>query len=299
MTDKNSVSSGDAAHRPLLGILFMILATSMFPFMGALVQVLSERYSSEQIIWARITAHLLFMIALFAPRKGIAIFATRQPLAQFARSCAQLTATSFYFFSIKFLHLAQATAITFTTPFMVTLLAWPMLGERLSPQRLLVMLVAFTGVLVIIRPGTDVFQWATIGVLMSSVSYAFYQVFTRRVGGTDPPETSAVYSALLPTIVMSVVVWFSWKSPETAVDAAMLIGLGVFGGLGHYCLARAMTYAPASVVSPFSYWQLIGASILGYLVTSRLPDPSTWVGAAIIVTAGLYMGWRETRVKPH
>ena len=285
------------ASRPALGIFFMCLATTLFPFMNGLVQVLSERYSSEQIVWARITSHLLFVLALFMPREGWHVFHTDQLGWQLARSAAQLGSTSLYFVSVKHLPLAQAASISFTTPFIVTLLAWPILGEAIGPARLMTLIVGFIGVLTVIRPGSDVFHWATLGIVASSVCYALYQILTRRVAGRDRAETSVVYSALGGAFVMSAVMLFAWKTPETWLDAGMMCALGVFGGLGHYCVARAMSYA-AAVVSPFMYWQMIGSVAIGYLISGKLPDACTWLGTAIIVAAGIHMGWRETRPKP-
>ena len=285
------------SNRVLLGILFMMLATSLFPFMNGCVQLLSVRYSSEQIIWARLVSHLVFMLAILLPSQGLALFHTNQLRAQIIRSGCQLGSTSFYFSSVKFLPLAQATSISFTTPFFVTMFAWPLLGERIRGYRLLAMLAAFTGVLIIIRPGSDVFHWASVGILCSAIFYSLYQVFTRRVAGHDSPNTSVIYSVLLATIVMTLVVPFRWKNPESWTDFGLMCALGIFGGLGHWCLAKAMTCAPANIVSPFQYWQLIGAVWVGYLITGKMPDAFVWLGAVFIIGAGLYLAWRDTREK--
>lgn len=283
--------------RVALGIIFMMLATSLFPFMNGTVQVLSARYESDQIIWARMVSHLVLMLIIFLPRDGFALFRTNHIAHQVKRSIAQLLSTGFYFTSVKFLGLAQATAISFTTPFFVTLLAWPLLGERILAYRVLAMIAAFTGVLIIIRPGTDVFQWAAVGILFSALFYATYQVYTRGVAGHDSPNTSVIYSVLLAAILMSIVMLFRWKTPESWTDVALMCSLGIYGGLGHWCLAKAMTYAPANVVSPFQYWQLIGAVGVGYMISGELPDAFTWIGAAFIIGAGLYLAWRDTRQK--
>jgi drug/metabolite transporter (DMT)-like permease len=179
----------------------------------------------------------------------------------------------------------------------VTLFAMPLLGERISAHRIMSMVAAFAGVLIIIRPGTDVFHWAAVGILCSATFYALYQVFTRGVAGHDSPDTSVIYSVLLATIVMSILMLFRWKTPETWTDVGLMCSLGVFGGLGHWCLAKAMTYAPANVVSPFQYWQLIGAVGVGYMLTGQLPDIYTWIGAAFIIGAGLFLAWKDTHDK--
>lgn len=285
-----------ATSRPLLGILFMCLACSLFPMMNGLVQILSARYSTEQIIWARMSGHLLVVLLLFGLREGPAIFRTRQLAAQALRSVFQLASTAFYFSAVAFLPLAKAAAISFTAPFIVTVLAWPILGERISAARLAAVLTGFLGVLVVIRPGSELFHWASVGILGSALFYGLYQVYTRKVAGHDRPETSVVYSVLLGTVVMTLALPARWITPGP-LDALLMLLLGAFGGIGHYFVARAFTYAPAGVVSPFSYWQMVGSVIVGYFISGLLPDAWTWTGAAIIVGAGLWMGWRETREK--
>lgn len=283
------------ALRPMLGILFMLAACTVFPVMNGLVQVLSPRYSSEQLIWIRNLTHLLFVLALFLPSFGKGVLRTTQPGAQLVRSILMLGSTTLFFFGVKHLHLTQAAAITFTSPFIVTLLAIPMLGEKVSLARLSAVVVGFLGVLVVIRPGSAVFQTASFFILGSSTCYALYQIYTRRVAGHDRPETSAIYSVLVGTLVMSILAPFSWRLPDGVLDAALMASLGVLGGLGHYFVARAMTYAPANLVAPFGYWQMVGSVIVGYFVSGRMPDAFTWAGAAIIIGAGLYIWWRETR----
>lgn len=284
------------AQRPLLGILFMMLATSLFPVMNGLVKLLSAEYSSEQIIWARTASHLIFVLLLFGPgHGGWRLLRTVRPRHQIARSLVLLASTTCFFNGVKYMPLAEASSISFASPFMVALLAVPFLGEKASAVRLLAVLVGFGGVLVVIRPGSEVFQWASLFILGSAFFYATYQLLTRHVAGYDRPETSVVYSALVGTLVMSLVVPFFWTTPQSLGHTLLLASLGVLGGLGHYCVARAMTYAAASVVSPFHYWQIVGAVMTGYLLFGDLPDRYTWLGAALIIGSGLFIGWRESR----
>jgi len=288
-------SRAQPPEKLVLGMLFMCLAATFFPIMNGLVQVLSVRYPSEQIVWARCVAHLIVVLVLFAPRLGLVpLIRTTQLKWQVVRSVVLLMSTCFAFVGFKYLELAKAAAISFIAPFIVTLLAWPMLGERISLARLVTVLVAFVGVVVVIRPGSDVFHWASLLALGSATCYALYQIVTRRVAGQDPPETSAVYSVLIGSVLLTFVLPFVWVPVQSVTDGLLLFALGIFGGLGHYCVARAMTYGPANILSPFSYWQMVGSVVVGYAVAGKLPDLWTWVGAGVIISAGLYMGWRET-----
>jgi drug/metabolite transporter (DMT)-like permease len=281
--------------RPLLGIAFMCLASTFFPIMNGLVQVLSPRYPTEQLVWLRTASHLIIILALFMPRFGPSLVRSNQLGSQIIRSMLLLASTTMFFTGVKSLMLAKAASISFTAPLLVALLAWPMLGERITRARALAVLTGFAGVLIVIRPGTEVFQWASLYILGSATCYAFYQIFTRRVAGVDRPETSAVYSALIGAVVMAGFAVPVWVWPHSWLDWGLILSLGLWGGLGHYCVARAMTYGPANVIAPFMYWQMVGSIGIGYLITGALPDAYVWAGAALIILAGLTLGWHETR----
>ena len=285
----------DALRRLWLGIFFMCAATTCFPIMNGIVQVLSRDYPSEQIIWARTAGHLLIVLALVVPRYGLGILGTRRPFAQVSRSLLLLSSTTLFFFAVKDVPLAKAASISFMTPFFVTLLALPMLGEKIDAKRLAAVIAGFVGVLVVIRPGSEVFQPAALLIVGSAFCYAVYQIFTRQVAGIDRPETSVMYSALIGTVVMSFVVPFAWRTPDNAIDILLLMALGCLGALGHWCVAKAMTYGQANVISPFQYWQMIGSVTVGYVITGLFPDAFTWLGSGIIIAAGIAIAITESR----
>lgn len=285
----------DALRRLWLGIFFMCAATTCFPVMNGIVQVLSRTYPSEQVIWARTAGHLLIVLLVVVPRYGLGVLTTRRPAAQVSRSLLLLGSTTLFFFAVKDVPLAKAASISFTAPFFVTLLALPMLGERIDARRLATVVVGFLGVLVVIRPGSEVFQPAALLIVGSAFCYAVYQVFTRKVAGIDRPETSVMYSALVGTLVMSCVVPFAWRTPDNVTDIVLHLALGLLGAAGHWCVAKAMTYGQASVISPFQYWQMIGSVAVGYAITGLFPDAFTWVGAGIIIAAGISIAVTESR----
>jgi drug/metabolite transporter (DMT)-like permease len=190
---------------------------------------------------------------------------------------------------------ADATAVSFTSPLLVAVLAAPVLGERVGVAQWVSIAVGFTGALIVIRPtGEGASPYAFL-VLGSAVCYALYQLLTRRVAGVDAPETSVTYSALAGTLVLSTLVPFVWQTPGQLSHWFMLAMLGLLGAAGHYCVARALLWAPASIISPFHYVQLIWAAALGYLVFGDVPSGWTWLGAAIIAGSGLSIVVRETR----
>ena len=276
----------------------MCAAAVLFAVMNTLVKFLSSELNSLQIVWARTLGHLIFMAVLFLPRGGMNLLKTRRPGIHFLRSLLQILSTLLYFFALRYMQLAEATAISFLAPLLVTLLAAPMLGEKIEAARLLLVSLGFVGVLIIVRPGSEVFQWASLLILASSICYATYQILTRKVSASDAAETSAIYSASLGAVLTSSLVPFVWTNPASFTQVAMLLSLGVLGGLGHYCVACAVFNAPANIVSPFQYLQLFGAVLLGYLVFGSIPDRYTWAGAVLIIASGLYLGWSETKRHP-
>lgn len=273
----------------------MLVAGLLFPVMGGFAKLLGQDYSSLQISWARGFGHILFLSALFLPRMGLGLFRTRRPGLQFFRSAMLFTSNLNFFYAISFIPLAKAAAISLAAPLIVALLAWPMLGERTTRGRVVALLIGFVGVLVVIRPGTALFHWASVFVLISAAAYGVYQILTRRIAGIDPPETSALYSAFVGGFGMFLVLPFVWVAPVSWLDAGLFCGVAVLGALGHYCVARAFGYAAANMLSPFQYFQLLGSVAVGWLLFSELPDAMTWVGAAIITAAGLYIGWSQAR----
>jgi drug/metabolite transporter (DMT)-like permease len=283
-------------QRVLAGILFMCGAGLLFPVMSGFAKFLGESgYNSLQVSWARAFGHLVFMMAVFVPRFGLGMLRTRRPVIQLTRSAMLFTSNATNFFAIIFIPLAKTASISLMAPLIVVPLAWAMLGERTTASRLLALGAGFVGVLIVIRPGTELFHWASLLAVVSAVCYAVYQVLTRKVAGIDPPETSTIYSSLVGGFGMFLVLPFVWRTPHTLRDILFFCSLGVIGAVGHYLVARAFTNAPANIVSPFQYMQLIGSVTIGYLFFGDFPDLLTWVGAAIIVGSGLYIGWSQTR----
>ena len=283
--------------RPLLGVIYMCAACALFPIMNGIVKLLAATYDPTQIVWFRVTLHLVLVALVFLPRLGLSLFRTRRIALQVASSTSMLLSTLLFFFAVKNVDVAEAISVSFVGPVLVVLLAWPLLGEQISAAGLLAVVLGFAGVLVVIRPGSAVFQWSSVLLVGSATAYALYQIVIRRLAGIDHPATTILYSVLLGTILMSAVVPFVWRSPASVGDWLLLCSLGAFGGLGHYCVARAMTYAAANFLAPFNYTQMIGSVIVGYVMFGEVPGIYTWMGAGLIVGAGLLAGWQGRKKK--
>ena len=281
--------------RPMLGVLFMCIACALFPIMNGIVKLMASTYDPKQVVWFRITTHLVLVALVFVPRMGLGLFRTRQIGFQLVNSLMMLLSTLLFFSAVKYLPVAEAISISFVAPLLVVFLAWPLLGERITLLRVVAVVVGFAGVLVVIRPGSALFQWASVLLLGSAACYAVYQIIIRRLAGVDHPATSIFYSVLLGSILMSLLVPFVWITPKDWIDWLLLLSLGALGGLGHYCVAKAMTYASANFIAPFNYTQMIGSVIVGYLMFAEVPDLYVWVGTLLIVGAGLMVGLQGRR----
>ncbi|HMH50872.1 MAG TPA: DMT family transporter [Candidatus Acidoferrum sp.] len=276
------------------GILQMVAATVLFVCMNATGKILSAHLPPVEVVWARSAGHFVFILALLGPGHGWwRLFETNNLRLQVGRSFLQVSSQMLFFTAIGHVQLADATAVSFTAPLIVAALAGPLLAERVEPSHWAAIGAGFAGALIVIRPGAGVSAYLLL-ILGSSVCYALYQLLTRRVAAYDRPQTSVTYSALVGTIVLSILVPFTWTTPS-ATQWAGLAALGVLGGLGHYLIAHALAVAAASIISPFHYIQLIWAAALGYLVFGDVPSGFTWLGAAVIIASGLFIAVTQAR----
>ena len=293
--DESVAAALRARPEVLRGILLMCAGVSMFPFMNAAVKLLTAGYPVSQIVWARFTGHLVIMLIVFLPQYGRALLATRRPAVQIARSVLMLVSNMVFVIAISRVPLAEASAIGFTSPLLVTALSVPLLHESVGWRRWSAVLVGFAGALLVIRPGAGFHDPAVLLLLFSSGAYALYQIATRWVSFYDGAATGIVFSALLGSLVMSTVLPFVFVWPHDIADWLLFCCLGLLGGAGHYLVIRAFQAAPAAVIAPLGYVELIGTATLGYLIFGNFPDLWTWAGAAIIIASGLYIAMRERK----
>ncbi len=297
MTSPSTVRGGSQ----LRAIFYMCLATVLlFPALNATVKVLGADYSVWQVIWVRSIMHLVVMVALCAPGYGLLrVFTTTKLVLQLIRSALQVGAMYFFMSALKVLPLATLTSITFTAAFMVVMLSIPLLGERVGIRRWLAVLVGFGGAIVIIRPGGDIATEPSLMALGAALCYALFQILTRKLAPHDDSRTTAVYTVVVTLIVSSAIAPFGFSWPDEINTWFLFLALGVFGGISHFFLIKAYETGEASVLSPFDYGQLVGATLLGYLIWGDFPDGWTWIGIAIIIASGVYIAHREARQNRH
>lgn len=273
------------------GIAWMLLTMLLFVSMDALVKHLVQTYPIPQVAWARFFFHAILLAAVLGRRLPVT-FATRRRGLQLLRSGLLLVTTLQFFGGLYFLPLADMTAIMQTAPLIVTALSLPLLGEHVGIRRWAGVAAGFTGAVIIIRPGTEAMQLAALFPLGAATTFALYQITTRTLSRTDATLNTLLYTPLLGTAAMSAIAPFVWVTPDAQGWALMAL-IGVFGGLGHFTMIRAFTWAPAASVSPFGYSALIWATLFGLILFGDFPDGWTIAGASVIVVSGLYILHRE------
>lgn len=276
---------------PFRGIALMCLAMMCFVTMNTVIKSLRGELPVVELIWGRYLFHALLILLLF-PRRIPTLLDSAHKGLQVLRSLMVLLATALMFTSVGLMPIADVVAITFVAPLLITVLSVVVLREIVGIRRWAAVVVGFVGVIVILRPGGDLFTPVALLPVCVALTYACYQILTRVVSQSADPLNTLFYSALVGAVTMSAIVPFDWVTP-TPVQWAKLVIAGLLGGLGHYAIIRAYERAEVSLVAPFAYTELIWATALGFVVFGDLPDPLTFVGAGIIAASGIYIVHRE------
>ncbi len=288
-----SPGSSDAVRA---GIMLALVVGIIFTSLDAANKHLTASYAVVQVVWARYFFQML-LVPLIVGRVGVrSVARSKRPLLQVVRSLFLVCASGAMVTALHFIPMAEASIIAKTGPLIVTALAIPLLGERVGARRWTAVAVGFIGVLIIIRPGFGTAHWAMFLPLFSTTCFALYQITTRKLAAVDPPITTFLYSGVVGAVVLTAIVPFFWTAPDTA-GWALMAGVGLSSGFGHYLLIHAYRRAQASVLAPFSYVSIIWATVFGYLVFGDFPGDTTFIGAAIIVASGGFVFYRESVVK--
>jgi drug/metabolite transporter (DMT)-like permease len=248
------------------------------------------------VVWARYVGQMLVVTPFVWHRAGPGFWRTHNLRMQLVRSGFLLTATVCFFAGLRYLPLAEGSAITFLAPICIVVLSLPVLGERPTRARWIASLTGFAGVLVLLRPGSSVLHPAVLLLIGTAVCNAFYQLLTRKLPG-DSAHTTLFYSALMGAVGLTLALplgldagtVLSWR------EAGLFLLLGLFAGLAHWLIITAFLIVPASLLTPFTYLQMIWATLFGWLVFGQLPDGWSAVGMAIIVGSGLLLALQERR----
>ncbi len=277
------------------GIVLILGAILLFVVLEAQAKAAGQLMPVLQVVWARYIVHFVLLVLWFGPRMGWGLVRTHHPGMQVLRSFLLLGTTIMTFLSLRFLQMAEVTALALSVPFFVAALSVPMLGERVGPHRWAAICIGFLGVLIVVRPGTGLFQPAVLLPVIGAVLLAFYMIITRKISADEDPVVSVFFTALAGAVVLTAAIPFVWQTPSEPLGYLLMLGVGLAGGFGHYLLILASRHAPASLLAPYYYTQIFGSILVGYLLFSDLPDGFTLAGAGVIVCAGLYLWIRERR----
>ena len=280
--------------RTARGIGLMMLAMFLMASMDASAKWLVEDYPIPQILLVRFLVFLVFSMAL-ARRRGLrTTIRSRKPALQVVRTLVMLAEIWVFVWAFSLLPLANVHAIAAVSPLIAMALAVPLLGERVGWHRWAAVGAGLVGVLVIVRPGVGATEWAMAIPLLAAFLWALLQVLIRKVGLSDPIETTGLWTAAIAVLAMALFAPFVWIAPTSQAWGLLLL-TGLLGTMGHMTLFKALELAPASAVQPFSYMMMVWAAVLGFLVFGAFPDGWTIAGAGIIAASGLYAFARERR----
>jgi drug/metabolite transporter (DMT)-like permease len=291
------VLHADSARNRLTGIGLISLTYMLFTLLDGSAKWLVQSVPVLVVVWLRFLTHTLIASALLFPMRGAALVRTRHLRWHIVRGFMFCAMTGINFWALQYLQLTVTASIFFTVPILIALLSAPLLGERLDARRWIAILVGFAGVLVIVRPGSAAFHPAMLLSMGNAVLYAAFNLMTRKLAAYDSPETIQFLPAVVASVVLAPFALAVWESPQGWFEWLLLCLMGVFGGTGHYLLAVAHRYAPASTLAPFLYQQILYMALFGYLVFGSVPDAAVWVGAGVVIASGLYLFARERRAR--
>ncbi|NMG32333.1 DMT family transporter [Aromatoleum evansii] len=283
-----------AAHHPIRGILYLMGALALFALLDTVSKTLASRHPVAVVVWGRYFAHFVITLLVFFPRYGTGLFKSARPGLQVMRGLTLVGVTAGVIAGFQRMPLAEVTALVFVTPFLVMILAVSFLGEKMPAWRWIPVIVGFLGVLLIARPSGNAFNIGVVFVLLGAACYAVYQVLTRKLSAADRSVTQLAWTSLIGAVTTSLLLPQYWVPGALDLRDWLLIGsLGVLAASGHLLMIMALRAAPATTLSPFTYAQLVWATLLGWLVFGDLPDGLSLTGMGIIVASGVVVAYSE------
>jgi drug/metabolite transporter (DMT)-like permease len=282
---------GEHALRRALPLV--VAAGICFSTLDATAKWLVQDHGLFIVVWARYAGQMLVATPIALHRGGPGFWRTKHLRIQLVRSLCLVLATLCFFGALRFLPLAEGSAISFMAPMFAIVLSQWVLREKPTRARWIAAISGFAGIVILVRPGSAVFHPATVLLLGAAISNAMYQLLTRKLTG-DTPHTTLFYSGLVGTTLLSIALpWMEKPTAFTFADGGFMLELGLLAGLGHWMLISAYLKAPASLVAPFTYLQMMWATLYGWAIFGHLPDGFSALGMGVIVASGVGLIVRE------
>jgi len=277
-----------------LGALFLVISGGLTAAVDAAAKFMSPSLHGVQVMWGYSLGITVLALGYAAVRPGPlrVAFATRRPLLQIGRGALLSVSISMLFMALAYLPLADVIAISFAAPLFITVLAAPLLRERIGVHRVAAVVVGLAGVAIVMRPGAGVFEWAALLALASALFFAFFQLATRVLAVTESAFTTLLYTGIGAFLCSSLAVPFAW-APPSLFEIALFAAIGGLGVGAHVCMIRAYAFTQASFLAPFIYAKLLFAVAIGYAVFGDVPQLHVVAGSVVIVASGLYVLYRE------
>ncbi len=294
MSTDAAKASLKTADSPLKGILLMCMGMSIVPVMDGFAKYLSEIGAPVLlIVWARFFFNFVIVAPIVFRTYGGETMKPALPGLLFVRSLALLGATYLFFFAISTIPIVDALGIYFIYPLTVMALSPVMLGESAGVRRWTAAIAGFGGAMLIVQPGAGEMEAGKLWAILGSFCFGFYVVSTRRLAGRVPPLMVLFHQSWPSAVIMTILLPWIWRTPTMEV-LLCFVAIGAISAVGHLLLIKAFTFAPAPVLSPLSYFEIVTATIVGYFWFDDFPGPMTWAGIVVIIGSGLYITWRET-----
>lgn len=291
------MSAPPSSSTAMRGILLIVGATFIFACQDAITKHLAQTYATPQIVWVRYLFFAVFAMALSGWNKPLKqVVKARRPWLQVLRSVVIVVEMGIFVLAVRSLGLAEVHSIFASAPLIVTAMSAIFLREDVGIRRWGAVLVGFIGILVILQPGTGAFQKEALWALLAAFMFAGYQILTRVTSQEDSTNTSMLYMAVIGAALLSFVGPFYWLEP-TPEAWRWLALLSLTGATSHLMLIKALELAPASVLQPFNFTQLVWATLVGFLIFGSIPTFWTVIGGGIVVASGLYTLYRERERK--
>lgn len=280
--------------RPLFGIMYILLATFLFASHDGISKYLTAFYAPVLVVWARFMTQSILMLGIFGPRMGLDIIRTKQIKLQLARGICMMIASLCFVMGLRYVPVGEATAVVFLSPIVVTWYAGRVLKEKINVGQWIAVFVGLLGVLIIVRPGSSLFTPAIMFPMGTSISMAIFQVLTRQLLLSDHIVSTNFFTSMICTVMMSTFVTFFWQTPTIADFFLALIG-GTLAMIGHLLLTYAYRYASIVTLAPFSYAQIVFASLVSLMYFGHSSDTMTLIGMGVIILSGVCLIWWQRK----
>lgn len=283
-----------ARSETLVAILFMAAGFFFYSVSDMLAKWLTQSINPLQVAWLRQFGLFVGVLVLLS-MKGPIVLRSRNPGLQIARGLTAVVSAICFLYALTYVPIADATAVSFVAPFLVTVLATVLLGEKVGPRRWIAIACGFLGTMIIIRPGLGTFHPAIWLVVVSAVAFAVRQIISRFLSGSDPLTTTVTYTALTAGLALTIPLPFVWTNPTDLVQFLVIVAVAGFAACGEIAIIRALDRGEAVVLSPLQYTLMIWSVLWGALVFAQFPDRWTLIGSAVVIASGIYTFYREAR----